>query len=265
MALFPPHPERRAAVVTGASAGIGQATAVALAAAGYPVVLGARRINRLDEVVARIRATDGEAWALPLDVGDNESIRSFALAAEETAGPLEVIVSNAGDTAPLGTVATSPDEFARLVAVNLLGVQTLLHHTVPSMIARGRGDVVLVTSDVARQPRPFMAGYVAAKHGLEGLAQAFRMELEGTGVRVGMVRPGPTATEQGSTWSPEHTEAVLDEWTRWGLFRHHGYLLPEHLAAAVLTMITAPRGANITLLELQPEAPIRKTDKGGSS
>ena len=124
------------------------------------------------------------------------------------------------------------------------------------MIERRRGDIVFVTSDVAEQVRPFMAGYVAAKNGLEGLAKAMRLEMEGTGVRVGMVRPGPAMTEQGSTWSGDTIDHILGEWTRHGLIRHGGYLTADHVAAAVVAMVTVPRGAAFTVIEVQPEAPL---------
>jgi len=155
-------------------------------------------------------------------------------------------------------VGADPAAFAAQVAVNLLGPQAVLHAFVPAMIERQRGDVVVVTSEVARLARPHMAGYVAAKTGLEGLITALQMELEGTGVRAGMVRPGPTTTEQGSTWSAEDITTVLDSWSSWGVLRHDGYLRAEDLAAAVVAMVSTPRGAHVRLLEVQPEAPIRE-------
>jgi NADP-dependent 3-hydroxy acid dehydrogenase YdfG len=101
-----------------------------------------------------------------------------------------------------------------------------------------------------------MASYVASKHALEGLARAMQMELEGTGVRVGVVRPGPSLTEQGSTWDSEVIDGVLAEWGRWGLMRHPGILRAEDVAAAVLTVVSAPRGTHLTLIEVEPEAPV---------
>jgi len=252
------HPDHRPAIVTGASSGIGRATALALAAVGHPVVLGARRVERCQQVADEIIASGGAAVALPLDVCDAASVARFASAAEASVGSIEVLVSNAGNVSPMSVVGADPAAFAEQVAVNLLGPQALLHAVVPGMIERQRGDVVIVTSEVARLARPYMAGYVAAKTGLEGLITALQMELEGTGVRAGMVRPGPTTTEQGSTWSTEDITTVLDVWSRWGVLRHDGYLRPEDLAAAVLAMVSTPRGAHLRLIEVQPEAPIRE-------
>lgn len=251
----PPHPERRPAVVTGASAGIGAATAKALGEAGYPVVLGARRLERCEEVAAQVRDRGGEAHAFPLDVTDRRSIAEFAAAAIDAVGAVEVVVSNAGDVRPLAGCG-DPAEFRRQIEVNLLGPQMLVHELVPPMVERRRGDVVLVTSEVALEPRPQMAAYVASKAGLEGLARAMRMELEGTGVRVGIVRPGPSMTEQGSTWTAEEVDTTLDAWRHWGLVRHDGYLRPAQVAAAVVAMVAAPRGSQLAVVEVQPEAPV---------
>lgn len=256
MPRFAPHPDRRAAVVTGASSGIGAATAVALAAAGHPVVLGARRTDRLEATAAAVRDAGGEALALHLDLHDPCSVDGFAEAAGGL-GPVEVLVSNAGDVQPLTTTA-DPAEFARQLQVNLLGAQALVHRLVPPMVERRRGDVVFVTSEVAHTPRTHMAAYVASKAGLEGFARAMAMECEGTGVRVGIVRPGPSSTEQGSTWDAGAVDEVVSSWTRWGLLRHHGALRPAELAAAVVAMVSVPRGTRYALLEVQPEAPVEE-------
>ena len=263
MPRFEPHPERRTAVVTGASSGIGAATAAALAAAGHPVVLGARRVERCEQLAASIRDAGGEAVALRLDLNDTGSIAAFAVDAEQRLGPIEVLVSNAGDVAPITTIGAAPEEFARQMQVNLLGAQALVHAVVPAMLERRRGDVAFVTSEVALQPRPQMAAYVASKAGLEGFARAMAMECEGTGVRVGIVRPGPSSTEQGSTWDAATIDEVVASWSHWGLLRHHGALRPADLADAVLAVVSAPRGTRYAVLEVQPEAPVDPPAEGG--
>jgi len=255
MPRFEPHPERRPAVVTGASSGHGAAIAVALSQAGHPVVLGARRLDRLEDLAAKIEADGGEASAVELDLTDGASITTFARRAESEMGPIEILVSNAGDVQPLTTVA-DPAEFARQLQVNLLGAQALAHELVPLMVGRRRGDVVFVTSEVAETPRTHMAAYVASKAGLEGFARAMAMECEGTGVRVGIVRPGPSNTEQGSTWDLDSINAVVSSWQHWGLIRHDGAIRPVEFAQAVLAVVSAPKGTRYALLEVQPEAPV---------
>lgn len=260
MPRFEPHPPRRTAVVTGASSGIGAATARALAAAGHPVVLGARRVERCEQIAGEIRDAGGEALALPLDLADHGSVDDFAARSESELGPVEVVVSNAGDVQPITTVGASPEEFTRQMQVNLLGAQALVHALVPPMVGRRRGDVVFVTSEVAVRPRTHMAAYVASKAGLEGFAAAMAMEMEGTGVRVGVVRPGPSSTEQGTTWDADAITRVVASWDAWGLMRHDGALRPAELAQAVLAVVSAPRGTRYALLEVQPEAPVTEGD-----
>ncbi|WP_421120158.1 SDR family oxidoreductase [Aquihabitans daechungensis] len=256
MPRFEPHPERRPALVTGASSGIGAATARALAAAGHPVILAARRVDRLDELAAKLRADGAEAVALGLDLADPDSIDACADAAADALGPVDVVVANAGQISSATALAADPDEFARNVHINLLGTQRLAARLGPAMVERGHGDLVFVTSDVVARPRPHMAAYVAAKAGLEGLARAMQMELEGTGVRVGMVRPGPSSTEQGTDWDEETVLHIIPSWEKWGLLRHNGALLPHNVADAIVAMVSSPKGTHLTLIEVQPEAPV---------
>jgi NADP-dependent 3-hydroxy acid dehydrogenase YdfG len=258
MPRFEPNPARRPSIVTGASSGIGAATAVALAGAGHPVALGARRVERCAEAAERIRAAGGEAVALPLDVGDDESVRKFVAAAVESLGPIEILVSGAGGLAPSPIHELDSETFAEQVGVNLVGAHRLVSAVVPDMVGRRRGDVVFVGSDVVPAPRPGMGGYVAAKSGLEAMAYAMRMELEGTGVRASIVRPGPTVSDLAAGWDQQATLAMLESWQQWGFARHPYFLRASDIAAAVTTVVSAPRGVHLTLVEVQPEAPLRE-------
>lgn len=244
-------------MVTGASSGIGRAVAVALAAGGHPVVLGARRTERLEETAAAIRAAGGEAHAVRLDLADAASVEAFAKAAEEALGVVEVLVSSAGRNSPDSAANPSPDDFAATLEVNLTGVHRLVSRVLPGMIERRRGDVVFVTSEVVRSPRVRTAAYVASKWGVEGYARTLQMELEGSGVRASIVQPGQTLSEMGSDWDPEVTTEVLEEWMRWGLARHHHFLSPDAVAGAVATVVAAPPGTHLRLVEVQPVAPVR--------
>lgn len=250
------HPDRRPAVVTGASSGIGAETAKALAAAGFPVALGARRVERLEEIAREIRAAGGEAVAHPLDVTDSDSVFAFAAKVGTDLGDAEVVVSNAGSVAPGTTHEVSSERFARELDLNLVGAHRVVRAFVPGMIDRRRGDLVLVSSDVAVRARPFMSAYSASKWGLEGMAAAMQMELEGTGVRVSIVRPGPTWSEAGTDWNPDEAGFVLDQWVRFGLARHPHFLKAHALADAIITVVTAPRGVHLTAIDVNPEAPV---------
>jgi NADP-dependent 3-hydroxy acid dehydrogenase YdfG len=255
---FEPHPQRRTAAVTGASSGIGAATAIALATAGHPVALGARREDRCEELAATIRAGGGEAIALALDVSDDESVKSFAACVSADLGPAEIMVNCAGDVDAQLLHELDSGEFLRQVQVNLVGAHRLVSAIVPGMVARQRGDVVFVSSDVVRSPRPRMGAYVAAKNGLDAMARTMQMELEGTGVRVSLVRPGQTMTEMGMSWPAGTVQAVIDDWARWGLARHPNFLRPGDVAAAIMAIVSTPRGSHLTLVEIQPEAPVSR-------
>jgi NADP-dependent 3-hydroxy acid dehydrogenase YdfG len=250
------QPSRRPAVVAGASAGIGAATALALSAAGFPVALGARRVERCQELAEQIRGRGGEATAAALDVTDSASVAAFAKHVGETLGAVEVVISNVGRTSPGAVHEVETDRFAAEIDLTIVGAHRLVRAFVPGMIGRRRGDIVFVSSDVAVRARPFMGAYAAGKWGLEGLAHALQMELEGTGVRAGIVRPGPTWSEMGSDWDPDLGARTIEQWVRFGLARHPHFLKPAALADAITTMVSAPRGVHLNLVEVSPEAPL---------
>ena len=256
MAKFPPNPDVRPAVVTGASSGIGRATAVALAALGHPVVLGARRVSECEDAAAAIRSEGGEAVAIHLDLADDESVERFAAAAVDTLGSVEIVVSNAGQNMAGAVLDTDAASLDGVLSVNITGTHRLVRALLPDMVARRRGDVVFVTSDVAERPRPTMAAYVTSKWGLEGYVRSLQMELEGSGVRATILRPGPTLTGMGMDWDPEVTGKVIEEWAAWGFARHGNFMRPAGVAQAVCAVVGLPRGVHTTVIELQPEAPL---------
>ncbi len=250
------HPGRRPAVVTGASSGIGAATARALAAAGFPVALGARRVERLEAVAEEIRSSGGEAVTHRLDVTDAGSVTDFAAKVSADLGQVEIVISNAGSVGPGVIHEVSSERFAREIDLNLVGAHRVVRAFVPGMVDRRRGDLVFVSSDVAVRARPFMSAYAAGKWGLEGMASAMQMELEGTGVRVSVIRPGPTWSEAGTDWDPAEAGFVLDQWVRFGLARHPHFLKAQALAGAITAVVAAPRGVHLSTLEVNPEAPV---------
>jgi NAD(P)-dependent dehydrogenase (short-subunit alcohol dehydrogenase family) len=247
---------RRTCIVTGASSGIGRATTCALAARGHVVVLGARRAEVCRQIAGQIADGGGEAHAFPLDLADDRSIGDFVTEARKAVGDIEVLVSCAGRNLPDATLDASPGAFAASLAVNLVGPHRLVGLLAPAMMERRRGDLVFVTSEVARLPRPRNKAYVASKWGLEGYVRTLQMELEGTGVRASIVRPSQTLTEMGSDWDPVVTTEILEEWIRWGLARHNHFLEPEAVAGAVVAVVEAAPGTHLSLVEVQPEAPL---------
>ena len=250
------QPERRPAVVTGASSGIGAAAALALATAGFPVALGARRTDKCEEVATAIRDAGGEAVAHALDITDADSVEAFVKAVSADLGDIEVLVNNAGAVGPGVIHEVESERFARELDLNVVGAHRMVHAIAPGMVERQRGDIVFVSSDVAVRARPFMSSYAAGKWGLEGMAHAMQMELEGTGVRASIVRPGGTWSEMGSDWDPEAGADVLNHWVRFGFARHPHFLKPAAIGEAITTIVSAPRGVHLNLVEVTPEAPV---------
>ncbi len=246
----------RVAVVTGASSGIGRAIAVALGALGWRVALGARRGDELEETAKIVIEAGGEAFPKPMDVTDQRSVDAFMTAAEDGLGPIDVLVNNAGIAIPGPFWDLAPEQLDREVRTNLLGPMLCARRVVRSMIRRGTGDVVFVSSDTARAPRPRLLGYSATKAAIEVVARTLAMELEGTGVRSTTVRVGPTLTDFASGWTPEQVAELMTYWPRFGVQRHFHTLSPEDVARAVVYAVTSPPGVHIDVIEVQPEAPI---------
>ncbi len=261
MPRFEPHPDRRPALIAGASSGIGAATAVELASRGFPVALGARRVQKCEDLARQIRSDGGEAVALALDVTDPESVKGFVHRAEEELGDVEVLVAGAGETQFGRIYETSTGDFEAQIQIHLIGANRLATAVLPGMIERQRGDVIFIGSDVSLRQRPHMGAYGAAKAGLLAMVSNLQMELEGTGVRASIVHPGPTQTEMGWTLPPDAIAAALDDWAKWGQARHSYFLRAADLARAIAFVAQTPRGGFVTSIELQPEAPLSSAPK----
>jgi len=261
---LPEHPQRRPMLVAGASAGIGAEIATTLGAAGHPVAVGARRLERCEEVVAAIRSAGGEAIAVALDVTDTASVDAAAKTVEQALGPVEAVVINAGGMSPGRSWLIPTETFADDLNTNVLGAQRLVRAFVPGMIERQRGDIVFISSDVVPNPRPLLSSYVAAKFGLEGFARVVQMELEGTGVRASVLRPGPVSTEIATTWEMDVAIEVAEVGAKFGQMRHWAQLDADSIARTVAHIVDAPRGVHIPLVEVAPEAPLPRPAKEGS-
>lgn len=261
MPRFDPHAARRPVLIAGASSGIGAATATELASRGFPVALGARRIERCETLADEIRRRGGEALALPLDVTDSDSVAQFVGRATETLGDIEVLVAGAGDTFFGRLHETSTDQFEAQIQVHLIGANRLATAVLPGMVQRQRGDVIFIGSDVALRQRPHMGGYGAAKAGLLAMVTNLQMELEGTGVRASIVHPGPTQTEMGWSLPPETVGPALEDWAKWGHARHAYFLRANDLARAIAFVAETPRGGFVASMEIQPEAPLSHAPK----
>jgi NAD(P)-dependent dehydrogenase (short-subunit alcohol dehydrogenase family) len=184
------------AIVTGASRGIGAATAEALAAAGAHVILVARTASALEEVEERIHAAGGTATIAPLDLTDGESIGKLAVAIAERWEKLDILVLNAamlGSLTPVQDI--DPKEYSRLLSLNLLSNQAMIAAFDQPLRRAARADVVVLTSSVGAEPRAFWGAYGSSKAALETLLSSYADETAHTGaLRVHIVDPGATRT-----------------------------------------------------------------------
>src|SRR5690349_77340 len=231
------HLSGKLALVTGASRGIGAATAEALAGAGAHVILVARSAPALEEVEERIHAAGGTATIAPLDLTDGESIGKLAVAVAERWKQLDVLVLNAamlGSLTPVQDI--EPKEYSRILSLNLLANQALIAAFDPLLRAAEKADVVALTSSVGGEPRAFWGAYGSSKAALEALLGAYADETEHTGrVRVHIVDPGATRTRMRANAFPgEEPESVKP---------------PEIVASVILERLSAdaPTGEKIRI------------------
>src|SRR5919198_1250025 len=204
------------AIVTGASSGIGAATARELGRRGAAVVLAARRADALEAQAEAIRGAGGEALAIPTDVADATQVTLLVDRAVATFGRVDVLVNNAGASWSRPLASSHPDEIAGLLEVNLLGAMLLTRAVLPGMLERRHGAIISVGSlsgRVAMEPV-----YSATKYGLRGFSLALRRQLAGTGVRVSPVPPGRIKTAMTS-----HVAARMPE--------------PETVATAIADLV----------------------------
>lgn len=220
----------RVAVVTGASAGIGEATARVLAAAGMRVAVCARRRERLDRLAADIIASGREAAVYPLDVTDAVAVRAMVDDVASRWGGIDVLVNNAGRGLSATFEDTKPEELRELLELNVMAVFTATQAVLPGMRARGRGHVINVSSIVGQRGVPYRSAYSATKFALGGLSEALRVELAGTGIHVSLVYPIGTATEFHEVES-----------RRAGPGPHGPIQSSDHVARCILRCVRRPR------------------------
>jgi NADP-dependent 3-hydroxy acid dehydrogenase YdfG len=229
---------RGTAVVTGASSGIGAATAAHLAAEGFDVVIGARRLERLQAVAEPLGAR-----ALPLDVTDAASVAAFCAEVPEC----RLLVNNAGGALGLEPVAEADDERWRwMYEANVLGAMRMTRDLLPALEASGDGHVVMVGSIAGHEPYPGGAGYNAAKFALRAMTKALRLELLGRPVRVTEVDPGMVETEFSAV------RFGGDEARAAAVYEGVDALTADDVAGCIAFAATRPSRVNIDSLVVLP-------------
>jgi NADP-dependent 3-hydroxy acid dehydrogenase YdfG len=237
----------RVAVVTGASSGIGAATAVRLAEAGYRVVLTARRVDRLEEVAKQITAAGGSADVRELDVTDRPAVDALAASLDRC----DVLVANAGGAVGADSIAEgNPADWQAMYDVNVLGTLHSVQALLPKLIASGAGTIVIMGSTAGFVAYEGGGGYVAAKHGTHAIAGTLRLELYDKPVRVIEIAPGMVKTAEfavnryrGDADKAAAVYAGVKE-----------PLTDADVADAVAWAVTRPAHVNVDLMVLRPRA-----------
>ncbi|NXY99789.1 SDR family NAD(P)-dependent oxidoreductase [Streptomyces sp. BR123] len=242
----------RTAVVTGASSGIGAATARQLAEAGYHVVLTARRKDRIEALAAEIAAGGGSAEAHALDVTDRGAVDAFAASLDRC----DVLVNNAGGALGADPVATGdPGDWRTMYEVNVIGTLHMTQALLPALVASGDGTVVVLSSTAGHGTYEGGAGYVAAKNGARVLAETLRLESVGQPVRVIEIAPGMVKTEEfAKTRFRGDAEKAAKVYA--GVAEP---LTADDVAETVAWAVTRPSHVNIDLLVVRPRAQASNT------
>ncbi|HJO35198.1 MAG TPA: SDR family oxidoreductase [Gammaproteobacteria bacterium] len=238
----------KTAVITGASSGIGAATARALANAGANVVLAARRDDRLRELEAQIVRAGGNAASVATDVTDDAAVQGLVATARERFGGIDILVCNAG-IMPLSMVANVRlEEWQRAVDVNVNGVFRSVAHTLPHMLSSGGGHIVVLSSVAGRKVFPGGAVYCATKYAVRAFAEGLRAELSPAhGIRVTVIEPGAVATELPAGVADEDVQQSVRQ-----LYEEQTVLEAEDIAAAIRYAVTQPAHVSVNEVLIRP-------------
>jgi len=237
----------KVALVTGASAGIGEAVAVALAGAGASVVVTARRVERLEALAQRIGDSGGAVLPYPADVASLDEVRALTDAALERFGRIDILVNNAGlmPISPLSEARV--EEWTRMVDVNVKGVLHCIAAVLPGMIERRSGHIVNVGSLAGRRPFPGGTVYSATKFAVRSLSWGMHLELGAAhGIRVTDIQPGFVSTELMDSADP----GLKDAWDQ--AWQGRRTLQPEDVARALMFAVTSPAHVSVSELLVRP-------------
>lgn len=236
------NPPNRTAIVTGASSGIGAATARSLARSGYNVALAARRVDRLETLAAELGQN---ALAVPMDVTDPAACEALVARTVERFGSVDVLVNNAGIGLYAAIAEADPDDWRKMFDVNVLGVLYTTRAAIRHMLLRGSGDVVFISSVAGRRvPNSYGAVYSATKHALSAIAEGLRMDREGKGIRVVSVEPGLVRTE-----FPANSYSSAEEYYAQ---KDYAPLEAEDVAEAILYAVSQPPSVVVNKILLRP-------------
>lgn len=237
----------KVALVTGASSGIGEATALCLAEAGAKVALSARRVDRLEGLVAKIEAMGGEALAIP---GDMTVEADAKKAVEETVacfGRIDILINSAGVMQAGGIEGCDTVLYKQVIDINLMGTVYTCAAAVPHMLEQGVGDIITISSLAGRKGGAMTSAYSASKHAVNFMTDGMRQELGGRNIRVTTLMPGATETEVGNNIADPNWRAAITAHVS-----KDGAVKPSDIGEAIVFILSMPRRTNISEISIRP-------------
>lgn len=242
----------KVALLTGASSGIGAATAELLAREGVVIAAVARRPDRLAALVTNIEAAGGRGAAFAADVGTQDGADTVALQVLAHYGRIDILVNSAGILRPGAAEASDPAQWREMFDINVLSAMYLSRAVLPGMRARRDGHIVIVSSTAARLVSAGHVGYTASKHAVSAFAEGMRQEVAPLGIRVTIIEPGSTSTEVALSIPDPETRAYI---------AHHvskaGSLRAEDVGGAIVYALKQPPNVNVRALWIAPTATVR--------
>ena len=238
----------KAALITGASSGIGESTAEALAEAGASVALAARREDELEQLADRIESEGGEALVVPTDVTDEAEIQEMVDRTHEEFGSLDILVNNAGVMLLERVEDADTDNFQQMVEVNLLGLMNVTHTALPIMQQQGEGHVVNISSVAGRKAYAGSSGYNATKFGVNGFSEALREEVTGDDdIRVTLIEPGFVDTELAEHIPDDEQQEQAKE-----ALEAMDALTPDDIARSIAYAVGQPSHVDVNEILIRP-------------
>jgi NADP-dependent 3-hydroxy acid dehydrogenase YdfG len=237
----------RVALVTGASSGIGDATARALAEAGADVAITARRFDRLDVLATDLQRLGAKALALAADLMREDECRRIVTATEAHFGRLDILVNNAGVMLLAPVDGSNPADWRTMLELNVLAPMVSSQAALAGMRARGGGHIVNIASTAGRIANPNVAGYSASKFGVVAFSESLRREVYKDRIRVTVIEPGVVETELREHIPHAATKQAIDSWAA-----SMRQLQPEDVANAVLYCVTQPAHVNVNEILMRP-------------
>jgi NADP-dependent 3-hydroxy acid dehydrogenase YdfG len=237
----------RIALVTGASSGIGEATAIALAEAGAKVAIAARRRDRLDALATRLTALGADPLVLEADLVDEHVAQRIVADTETHYGKLDILVNNAGVMYLEPVAEADLGRWRRMLELNVLSLIASTQAALAGMRARRDGHIVNIASTAGRIANPNAAGYSATKFGVVAFSEALRREVCADNIRVSVIEPGVVETELREHIGHAATKASLDAWAD-----SMRQLQPEDVADAIVFCVSRPSHVNVNELLMRP-------------